>query len=106
MLLGLCNCECVFVFKYEIWLYKVGVGNFKCGDILIFKLFVQVVQKIENFNCLFLGLWNYWFFLIKCLIGLFGDKICIFGGEVYFNGVKFDVSWMIGYWQQQECWDM
>ena len=81
------------------------MGNFKRGDILIFKPPAQAAQKIENLNRSFLGLWNYRPFLIKRLIGLPGDKIRISGGEVYLNGAKLDASWTTGYWQQQECWD-
>ena len=37
MLPGLRNRERVFVPKYETWLHKAGVGNFKRGDIVEVK---------------------------------------------------------------------
>ncbi|GAA5501555.1 hypothetical protein Dxin01_01287 [Deinococcus xinjiangensis] len=105
MMPNLRNRERVFVPKYETWLHKAGVGDFKRGDILIFKPPQAAADKISNLNKSAFGLWNYRPFLIKRLIGLPGDKISISGGEVTVNGVKLDQSWTTDYWREQGCWD-
>lgn len=99
MMPNLRNRERVFVPKYETWLHKAGIGNFKRGDIVIFK------PPTTSLNHSFFGLWQYRPFLIKRLIGLPGDKISISGGEVTVNGQKLDASWTTDYWRQQGCWD-
>lgn len=105
MMPNLRNRERVFVPKYETWLHKAGVGNFKRGDILIFKPPREAAAQIGNLNKSAFGLWNYRPFLIKRLIGLPGDRISISGGEVTVNGQKLDSSWTTDYWRQQGCWD-
>ncbi|GGS19434.1 MULTISPECIES: signal peptidase I [Deinococcus] len=105
MMPNLRDRERVFVPKYETWLHKAGVGEFKRGDILIFKPPVEATRQIPNLNKSAFGLWNYRPFLIKRLIGLPGDRITVSGGEVTVNGVKLDSSWTTAYWQEQGCWD-
>ncbi|MDB5044992.1 MAG: signal peptidase [Deinococcus sp.] len=106
MMPNLRNRERVFVPKYETWLHKAGVGEFKRGDILIFKPPREAADKISNLKkSAPLNLWTYRPFLIKRLIGLPGDKISIQGGEVTLNGTKLDSSWTTDYWRQQGCWD-
>ncbi|UBV41755.1 signal peptidase I [Deinococcus taeanensis] len=105
MMPNLRNGERVFVPKYETWLHKAGVGEFKRGDILIFKPPREASAKIENLNKSAFGLWAYRPFLIKRLIGLPGDTIRIQGGEVTLNGKKLDSSWTTAFWSEQGCWD-
>ncbi|MFB9993997.1 signal peptidase I [Deinococcus oregonensis] len=106
MMPNLRNRERVFVPKYETWLHKAGVGEFKRGDILIFKPPREAADKISNLQkSAPLNLWTYRPFLIKRLIGLPGDKISISGGEVTLNGTKLDSSWTTDYWREQGCWD-
>lgn len=100
MMPNLRNRERVFVPKYETWLHKAGVGDFKRGDILIFKPPTTALNRTAP-----LGLWQYRPFLIKRLIGLPGDRISISGGEVTVNGQKLDSSWTVDYWREQGCWD-
>ncbi|GGR78551.1 signal peptidase I [Deinococcus sedimenti] len=105
MMPNLRNGERVFVPKYETWLHKAGVGDFKRGDILIFKPPREASAKIENLNKSAFGLWTYRPFLIKRLIALPGDTISIRAGEVTVNGQPLDSSWTTAYWQEQGCWD-
>lgn len=106
MMPNLRNGERVIVPKYETWLHKAGVGDFKRGDILIFKPPREAAAKIDNLNRSGpLNLWTYRPFLIKRLIGLPGDRIAVSGGEVTINGVKLDSSWTTDYWREQGCWD-
>jgi signal peptidase I len=106
MMPNLRNRERVFVPKYETWLHKAGIGEFKRGDILIFKPPRAAADAIPELNrSAPLNLWTYRPFLIKRLIGLPGDKISIQGGEVTLNGTKLDSSWTTDYWRQQGCWD-
>lgn len=105
MMPNLRNGERVFVPKYETWLHKAGVGEFKRGDILIFKPPREASAGISNLNKSAFGLWTYRPFLIKRLIGLPGDRISITGGEVTVNGTPLDSSWTTAYWQEQGCWD-
>lgn len=105
MMPNLRNRERVFVPKYETWLHKAGVGDFKRGDIVIFKPPRDAAKQIPNLNKSAFGLYTYRPFLIKRLIGLPGDKISISGGEVTINGTKLDQSWTTDYWREQGCWD-
>ncbi|MBZ9751993.1 signal peptidase I [Deinococcus sp. HMF7604] len=106
MMPNLRDRERVFVPKYETWLHKAGVGEFKRGDILIFKPPREASAKIPNLTkSAPLNLWTYRPFLIKRLIGLPGDTIRVEAGDVTVNGVKLDSSWTTAYWQQQGCWD-
>ncbi|AWT36138.1 signal peptidase I [Deinococcus arenae] len=105
MMPNLRNGERVFVPKYETWLHKAGVGEFKRGDILIFKPPREASAKIENLNKSAFGLWSYRPFLIKRLIGLPGDRVSIRAGEVTVNGQQLDSSWTTAFWQAQGCWD-
>lgn len=99
MMPNLRHHERVFVPKYETWLHKVGVGNFKRGDILIFKPPAAAESRS------FYGLWNYRPFLIKRLIGLPGDKIRISAGVTYVNGMALDAGFTTDFWKTQGCWD-
>ncbi|PTA69084.1 signal peptidase I [Deinococcus arcticus] len=106
MMPNLRDRERVFVPKYETWLHKAGIGDFKRGDILIFKPPRAASAKIENLNkAAPLNLWTYRPFLIKRLIGLPGDTIRVQGGEVTVNGVPLDSGWTTDYWKEQGCWD-
>ncbi|NTX99979.1 signal peptidase I [Deinococcus sp. JMULE3] len=105
MMPNLRNGERVFVPKYETWLHKAGVGEFKRGDILIFKPPREASAKIGNLNKSAFGLYSYRPFLIKRLIGLPGDRVSITAGEVSVNGQKLDSTWTTAYWQEQGCWD-
>lgn len=105
MMPNLRNGERVLVPKYETWLHKAGISDFKRGDILIFKPPREAADKVPNLKKSALGLWTYRPFLIKRLIGLPGDRISVKGGEVTVNGMKLDSSWTTDYWRQQGCWD-
>lgn len=104
MMPNLRDKERVFVPKYETWLHKAGIGDFKRGDIVIFKPPRDAAAKEPGLTRNFLGL-TYRPFLIKRLIGLPGDKIRVEGGEIYINGAKLDASWTTDFWQEQGCWD-
>jgi signal peptidase I len=99
MMPNLRNGERVFVPKYETWLHKVGVGDFRRGDILVFK------PPTEASSRSFFGLWTYRPFLIKRLVALPGDTVRVDAGVVYINGERLDGSWTTDYWQEQGCWD-
>lgn len=93
--------ERVIIPKYEQWLHRFGIGSYSRGDILVFKPPQnKMTQKVG-----FLGLWEYYPFLIKRLIGLPGDKVKIKNGEVFINGNKLDQSFTTDYWKKQGCWD-
>ncbi len=101
MMPNLRSGERVLVPKYETWLHKAGLGDFKRGDILIFKPPTQAVNEDKPF----LNLWTYRPFLIKRLIGLPGDTVRVDGGEVYVNGKQLDGGFTTSYWKTQGCWD-
>ncbi len=105
MMPNLRHGERVLVPKYETWLHKAGIGDFKRGDIVIFKPPREAAEKIGNLNKSAFGLWEYRPFLIKRIIALPGDRVSISGGEVTVNGVKLDSRWTTDYWRQQGCWD-
>lgn len=99
MMPNLRHHERVLVPKYETWLHKVGIGNFKRGDILIFKPPAAAETRT------FFNLWTYRPFLIKRLIGLPGDKLRISKGVVFVNGKALDNNYTADYWKSQGCWD-
>lgn len=103
MMPGLRDHERVLVPKYETWLHKAGIGEFKRGDILVFKPPRNAPPEL-NLSRNVLG-FAYRPFLIKRLIGLPGDKIFIKDGEVTVNGKLIDQSWITDYWKEQQCWD-
>lgn len=99
MMPNLRHRERVIVPKYETWLHRFGVGDFKRGDILVFKPPAAVGQKD------FYGLWKYRPFLIKRLVGLPGDKIRVEKGVVFVNNHALSNDYTASYWQKQGCWD-
>lgn len=99
MMPNLRHHERVIVPKYETWLHRFGVGDFKRGDIVVFKPPASVEMKD------FYGLWKYRPFLIKRLIGLPGDKIRVEKGVVFVNDHALSNDYTAAYWQQQGCWD-
>ncbi|WP_293915163.1 signal peptidase I [Deinococcus sp.] len=99
MMPNLRHHERVFLPKYETWLHKAGIGNFKRGDILVFK--PPAAAELRPF----LGLWNYRPFLIKRLVGLPGDKVRIAKGVVFVNNVALANAYTADYWKSQGCWD-
>lgn len=105
MMPNLRDHERVFVPKYETWLHKAGIGDFKRGDILIFKPPREAAAKSSQLTRSAFNLWTYRPFLIKRLIGLPGDKISVKGGVVTVNGVTLDGAYTTDYWRQQGCWD-
>ncbi|MBB5232893.1 signal peptidase I [Deinococcus budaensis] len=105
MMPNLRDRERVFVPKYETWLHKAGVGDFRRGDVVIFKPPREAAAQASNLTRSAFGLWTYRPFLIKRLIGLPGDRIRIEGGRVFINGVQLDQSWTTDYWREQGCWD-
>lgn len=105
MMPNLRDRERVFVPKYETWLHKAGIGEFRRGDILIFKPPVAAAAQAPNLTKSAFGLWTYRPFLIKRLIGLPGDRVRVEGGQVFVNGVQLDQSWTTDYWREQGCWD-
>lgn len=106
MMPNLRNHERVFVPKYETWLHKAGIGDFKRGDILVFKPPRAAAAQMPALNrAAFGGIWSYRPFLIKRLVGLPGDRVRVTGGEVFLNGARLDSSWTTAYWQAQGCWD-
>lgn len=101
MLPNLRTGERVFIPKYETWFHRFGIGDFKRGDILVFKPPADTPGLSSSVG----GLWSYTPFFIKRLVGLPGDKIRIENGEVYLNGAKLDQSFTTDFWQKQGCWD-
>lgn len=106
MMPNLRNGERVIVPKYEMWLHRLGIGEFKRGDIVVFKppreaaaVAPQALQRD------FYGLWKYRPYLIKRVIGVEGDRIRIQGGEVWINDLPLDSSFTTDYWKAQGCWD-
>lgn len=96
--------ERLLIPKYETWLHKLGLGDFKRGDILIFKPPTQSLNT-PFLGLPFSGLGSYRPFLVKRLIGLPGDTVRVAGGEVYLNGVFLSQRFTAAYWQSQGCWD-
>lgn len=86
--------------KYETWLHKAGVGEFRRGDILVFKPPAEAGQLPGP-----LGLWSYRPFLVKRLVGLPGDTVRIEAGRVSVNGREVAQAFTTDYWRREGCWD-
>ncbi|WP_293912382.1 signal peptidase I [Deinococcus sp.] len=98
MMPGLRHHERLLIPKYETWLHKVGVGQFRRGDIVVFK------PPTGSLNLTVLGV-PYRPWLVKRLVGLPGDQVRVAGGEVYVNGAALSQAFTSDYWQSQGCWD-
>ena len=98
MMPNLRHHERLLIPKYETWLHKIGVGEFRRGDILIFK------PPTDRLNLTFLGV-PYRPWLVKRLIGLPGDRVRVSGGQVYVNGSAVSQAFTSDYWRSQGCWD-
>jgi signal peptidase I len=98
MMPNLRHHERLLIPKYETWLHKIGIGEFRRGDILVFK------PPTDSLNRTFLGR-PYRPWLVKRLIGLPGDRIQVSGGEVFINGAAVSQAFTSDYWRSQGCWD-
>ena len=106
MMPNLRDHERVFVPKYETWLHKAGIGQFRRGDIVVFKPPRDVAGRAPELTRPGpLGLWTYRPFLIKRLIGLPGDTVRVSAGRVYVNGQEVAQDFTTAYWRAQGCWD-
>ncbi|MGY2896903.1 signal peptidase I [Deinococcus sp. UYEF24] len=99
MMPSLRSGERVVVPKYETWLHKAGVGQYRRGDVLIFR------PPSGAVTASFMGLWKYRPFLIKRLVGLPGDTVRLDQGQVYVNGQALTQGFTTDYWKAQGCWD-
>jgi len=107
MMPNLRHHERLLIPKYETWLHKLGVGDFRRGDILVFKPPTHDLDRPVLGS--WLGQWTNHLtsrpFLVKRLIGLPGDRVRVSGGEVSVNGVQISQQFTSAYWQAQGCWD-
>ena len=103
MMPNLRHHERLVVPKYDTWLHKLGVGQFRRGDILVFKPPTDALNRPVLAGPL-LGNWRYRPFLVKRLIGLPGDQIRIEKGVVFVNGKALPDN-PAAYWRAQGCWD-
>ena len=73
----------LFIPKYETWLKRLGVGDYKRGDIIIFR-------ELKSKPCR-PGTPGKREFLVKRLIGLPGDTVRVdIDGSVWINGAKLE----------------
>ncbi|GHF97877.1 signal peptidase I [Deinococcus piscis] len=105
MMPNLRDGERVIVPKYEMWLHRLGVGEFDRGDIVVFKPPQAASEVVPTLRQDFYGLWTYRPHLVKRIIGVEGDRIRIQGGDVWINDKPLDASFTTAYWQEQGCWD-
>ncbi len=100
MMPNLRHGERVLIPKYETWLHRAGVGEFRRGDILVFR--PPTVAGVQSGP---LGLWSYRPFLIKRLVALPGDTVRVEGGRVWVNGTEVAQNFTTDYWREQGCLD-
>lgn len=105
MMPNLRDGERIIVPKYEMWLHRLGIGEFERGDIVVFKPPRAAAEVSPMLRRDFLGLWEYRPYLIKRIIGVEGDRIRIQGGEVWVNDLPLNSSFTTDYWKAQGCWD-
>jgi signal peptidase I len=79
----------LFIPKYETWLKRLGIGEHRRGDVIIFR-------EPESKPCR-PGATGKREFLVKRLIGLPGDHVRVFAdGSIWINGTKLDQSFITG----------
>jgi len=94
--------ERLLIPKYETWLHRAGIRDFRRGDILVFK--PPADPSVQRRRALGV-LWEYTPFLVKRVIGVPGDTVRIDRGRVWVNEQPLDPSFALAYWQAQGCWD-
>jgi signal peptidase I len=93
--------ERLLIPKWETWLHTLGIGNFKRGDVVVFKPPANAPEAWHSFY----GMWNYHPYFVKRIIALGGDTIRLEGGTVSVNGHVSDYNHVHEYWVGQNCLD-
>ncbi len=88
--------ERVIVPKYETWLHRLGLGNFRRGDIVYFRPPAGATGASERLPLL--GL-SYRRFFIKRIIAIAGDRVRIDQGTVYLNDQALAESYLGDNWR-------
>lgn len=94
--------ERVFVPKYQTWLHRFGVGEFKRGDVVVVKPpdgAPNSVQAMPIFGTPFRPSF------IKRIVALPGDIVHMQAGQLYVNGREVDEAHTTRYWKEQGYWD-
>ncbi len=100
MLPSLRNGEELVVPRAEGWAHRLGVGEYRRGDIVVFKPPREAAQEWQN---RYRGLplpWNYRPYLVKRVVGVPGDQIKVQQGTVYVNGQAVAEPGTMNYWDR------
>jgi signal peptidase I len=93
--------ERLLIPKWETWLHTMGIGDFKRGDVVVFKPPADAPEAWHTFY----GMWKYRPYFVKRIIALGGDTIRLEGGTVWVNGDVSDYNHVHDYWVKQNCLD-
>jgi signal peptidase I len=88
--------ERAFVPKYEVWLRRLGIGEYHRGDIVYFRPPDGVTGTGPRIPVLGLALRP---FYIKRIVGLPGERLRIDRGVVYIDGNALDEPYLAGGWR-------
>lgn len=97
--------ERVFIPKYETWLYRLGYGGYRRGDLVVVKPPADAPSARQPLPLL--GRWGFTYrpYFIKRVVGLPGDRIRMEQGQLYLNGHKLEEAHTVPYWRAQGQWD-
>lgn len=85
MLPGLRHGEWLALPKAEGWARRFGVGEYRRGDIVVFKPPRESQDWVNTYRGLPLP-WSYRPYLVKRVVGVPGDTVAVQGGQLYING--------------------
>ncbi|GEM45827.1 signal peptidase I [Deinococcus cellulosilyticus] len=105
MLPTLRHGERMFIPKYETFLHRMGIGEFKRGDIIVFKPPADHRSSWMAFPSREVTWWHFIPYYVKRVVAVGGDNVRIEQGRVFVNGEEVDFRTIENFWTEQGCWE-
>ncbi|GAA5512590.1 signal peptidase I P [Deinococcus carri] len=92
------NGEWLVVPKVEGWAHRAGLGDYRRGDVVVFKPPRAAAEWTREYRGFSLP-WAYRPYLVKRVVALPGDRVHMNRGELYVNGQRVDQRWTLPFWK-------